>query len=319
MAEGGSAAKKGDVSQADLRAPEFILPESRWLVAPPAPVDQRGIAPKIRLSKWSTIAMHAPVEFAATHEETAHVLSYSLKRLDYKFTLGGRTVLDSVINPNRVFLLPPASVPRTGIYRSPYNSVRIFLPPELISECFESMYDRTTPNGIELFNAGFTQDSLVAALTRMLGSVDEDGVGIDSTFIDAISLALTSRLISLSSARRPASASATQPLAKWRLRRTIDYLEANLREPINLNDLSAVAGLSRLRFAAQFRTAVGHAPYRYIVSRRIEEAQRLLLDPSWTIAGVANEMGFADQAHFTRTFKKVVGMTPARWRLAAME
>jgi len=319
MSDGESTATKGDFSQAEQRASEFILPELRWLVAPPAAVDQRGIAPKIRLSKWSKAAMHAPIEFEATHEETAHVLSYSLRRLDYKFTLGGRTVLDSVINSNRVFLLPPANLPRTGVYRSPYDSVRIFLPPELISECYESMYERATPSDIELFNAEFTQDSLVADLTRMLGSVDENGVGIDSTFIDAISLALTSRLISLSSARRPSSASATQPLAKWRLRRTIDYLEEHLRGPISLDDLSVVAGLSRLRFAAQFRSAVGHAPYRYIVSRRIEEAQRLLLDPSWTIAGVANEMGFADQAHFTRTFKRVVGMTPARWRLAAME
>jgi AraC-like DNA-binding protein len=319
VAEGDSVAKKGDPSQAEQSAPEFILPESSWLVAPPAAVDRRGIAAKVKLSKWSKAVMHDPIEFAADHEETAHVLSYSLRRLDYKFTLGGRTVLDSVINPNRVFLLPPVSARRTGVYRSPYNSVRIFLPPELISECYVSMYDRTMPSGVELFNAEFTQDSLVSDLARILGSVDENGVGIDSTFIDAVGLALTSRLISLSSARRPSSASATRPLAKWRLRRTIDYLEAHLRESISLEDLSAVAGLSRLRFAAQFRSAVGHAPYRYIVSRRIEEAQRLLLDPSWTIAGVANEMGFADQAHFTRAFKKVVGMTPARWRLAAME
>ncbi len=319
MSEGESNPNEREFSQVEPRANQFILPESSWLVAPPATVDHRGIAPKIRLSKWSKAEVGAPIEFTAAHDETAHVLSYSLRPLDYQFTLGGRNVLDGVVNPNRVFLLPPVNVPRSGVYRSPFHSVRIFLPPELIVECYESMYDRATPSGVELFNAEFTRDPLVADLARALGSVDEHAAGVGSTFIDAVSLALTSLLISLSSARRPSSPTATKPLAKWRLRRTLEYLEARLREPICLNDLSAVAGLSRLRFAAQFRSAVGQAPYGYIVKRRVEEAQRLLLDPSWTIASVANEMGFADQAHFTRSFKKIVGMTPARWRVSVLE
>ncbi len=179
------------------------------------------------------------------------------------------------------------------------------------------MYGRLAPSGVELFNPRFIADPVVVNFVRALVVVDENGSG--PTFIDAVGLALTSRLITLSKARLTSVAPSSHPLPTWRLKRTIEFLDAHLREPIGLADLSAVAGLSRMRFASQFRAAVGDPPYTYIIKRRIEEAQKLLLDPSWTIAAVASEMGFADQAHFTRMFKKIVGVTPHRWRMNAAE
>jgi AraC-like DNA-binding protein len=104
------------------------------------------------------------------------------------------------------------------------------------------------------------------------------------------------------------------PLPKWRLKRVVDYIEANVTKPIYLAELSNVAGLTRMHFAAQFRAATGCSPYNHILRRKVAYSQRLLLDPQLSIAHVAAVMGFSSQAHFTVVFKRVVGKTPVRWR-----
>jgi AraC-like DNA-binding protein len=89
------------------------------------------------------------------------------------------------------------------------------------------------------------------------------------------------------------------PLPKWRLKRAIDYIEANLTRPIYLAEISNAAGLTRMHFAAEFRAATGCSPSNYILRRKVAHAQQLLLDPRLSIADVATTMGFSTQAHFT--------------------
>jgi AraC family transcriptional regulator len=69
-----------------------------------------------------------------------------------------------------------------------------------------------------------------------------------------------------------------------------------------------------MHFAAQFRARTGFSPHHYVLRRRIARAQELLLNPEHSIAGVALDVGFQTQSHFTVAFKKVVGETPNRWR-----
>jgi AraC family transcriptional regulator len=103
-------------------------------------------------------------------------------------------------------------------------------------------------------------------------------------------------------------------LAKWRLARTVDYVEAHLNRPVRLADIAASAGLSAMHFAAQFRAATGYRPREYLQHRRIARAQHLLSTSGRSLADVALDVGFQTQAHFTTIFKRVTGETPAKWR-----
>jgi AraC-like DNA-binding protein len=88
--------------------------------------------------------------------------------------------------------------------------------------------------------------------------------------------------------------------------RTID---ASFAQPLNLDTLAAVAGLSVSRFTARFRSEVGLSPHRYLCVVRVRRAQDLLragLAPSV----VATEVGFFDQSHLCRHFRRVLGITP---------
>ncbi|VWD02378.1 helix-turn-helix domain-containing protein [Burkholderia lata] len=88
--------------------------------------------------------------------------------------------------------------------------------------------------------------------------------------------------------------------------RTID---ASFAQPLNLDTLAAVAGLSVSRFTARFRGETGLSPHRYLCLVRVQRAQDLLragLAPSV----VATDVGFFDQSHLCRHFRRVLGITP---------
>ena len=103
-------------------------------------------------------------------------------------------------------------------------------------------------------------------------------------------------------------------LQKWRLKRVVEYVENHLSEKIALSDLAAVAGLSRMHFASQFRTATGLRPHEFLLRRRIQRAEELLRNTTMPIVEIPLRVGFQTQAHLTTVFKRFAGCTPARWR-----
>ena len=102
-------------------------------------------------------------------------------------------------------------------------------------------------------------------------------------------------------------------LAAWQLRRSIDYIEENCLRGIRLEELAALTGLSQSYFSHAFKASTGLPPHQWQMKARIERAKALMLTGDHPMSVVAAETGFADQAHFTRVFRKTVGATPASW------
>lgn len=105
----------------------------------------------------------------------------------------------------------------------------------------------------------------------------------------------------------------------WRLRLATDYIEANLGEPVRLEDVARAAGLTRMHFAAQFRAATGVRPHDYLLQRRIEHAKVLLMRAETAVVEIALSVGFQNQAHFSTVFKRLTGDSPSIWRRRALD
>ena len=110
--------------------------------------------------------------------------------------------------------------------------------------------------------------------------------------------------------RAKTAASGTSRAAMLRCR---DYLRDNAGRDVSSEELEEVSGFDRYTTARQFRRLLGTSPHRYLVLRRLDRA-KALLSQGGSLAGVAADAGFADQAHFTRHFKRAFGMTPGRWQ-----
>lgn len=102
-------------------------------------------------------------------------------------------------------------------------------------------------------------------------------------------------------------------LSAWRLRRVTDFIEDNYFRIIRLQELAELAGLSETYFCSAFKASTGVSPHTWQMKRRIARAQAILVESPVSLTQVAALVGFSDQAHFTRVFKKLSGTTPAAW------
>jgi PAS domain S-box-containing protein len=97
-------------------------------------------------------------------------------------------------------------------------------------------------------------------------------------------------------------------------RRATELLRENLAGRIRLSQVAQECGLSVSHFARSFKATFGVTTHRWLVQRRIERSQELLIHTLDSLADIAVLAGFADQAAFTRTFHQTVGTSPGRWR-----
>src|SRR5690606_5159132 len=147
-------------------------------------------------------------------------------------------------------------------------------------------------------------DPLVESLARALLDAGTSREAFDLLYIEYISVALVARLLRVSASPASVERPRVTALARWRLKRALDFIDASVEQSVTLSDIATVSGLSRMHFAAQFRAATGLRPHEYLLRRRIERAQEMLLTNRESIVEVALSVGFQTQSHFTSIFKR---------------
>jgi AraC family transcriptional regulator len=165
------------------------------------------------------------------------------------------------------------------------------------------------------FRLSVAQDDIVLAQIAkialpLLGAAS----GPQSLALDQLELILGAHLVQRYGATKPIRAVASGGLATWQRRRAMDLLHANLDGSVRLADVASACDLSVSHFARAFKASFGVTCHRWLTDRRIERAQDLLAVKDTPLSEIAGRCGFGDQAAFTRTFHRLVGLTPGRWR-----
>jgi AraC family transcriptional regulator len=132
--------------------------------------------------------------------------------------------------------------------------------------------------------------------------------------LDHLTLILGAHLLQQYAGLRKPTATSVGGLGPWQKRRATELLSENLAGRIRLSQLAQECGLSISHFARSFKASFGVSTHRWLVQRRIERAQDLLIDTRESLADIAEQAGFSDQAAFTRAFHQIVGISPGRWR-----
>jgi len=92
-----------------------------------------------------------------------------------------------------------------------------------------------------------------------------------------------------------------------------DYIQQNIGNPVSVDDLADLLKCSKFYFLREFKKLTGLTPYQYLMNKRLEQAKQLLSADSASIAAIGLQLGFSDQAHFTRTFKNHFNITPGQF------
>jgi AraC-like DNA-binding protein len=200
----------------------------------------------------------------------------------------------------------PVALRRTG-----FDSVHYNLPRTTLDAFTE---DAGLPTVDTLVCEQGTPDPVLYYLTQMLlpslGSHNQ----LPDLFFDHFALMLCGRLVSAYSSVKVASRADHGGLAPWQVRRTRELIDDQLEADLRLEMLARESRLSVSHFARSFKRSFGSSVHRYLVLQRVERAKALLQYSTHSLAEIALQTGFSDQAAFTRTFGSLVGASPGRWR-----
>jgi AraC family transcriptional regulator len=114
--------------------------------------------------------------------------------------------------------------------------------------------------------------------------------------------------------RRPCHFSVDALKDGRRFNRLKEFIAAHLGEDLSVVALANVAQMSPFHFGRVFKASLGLSPHQYILKQRLEKAKQLLLIGQLTIAEIAQECGFAAQAHLTTAFRMHIGTTPKQFQ-----
>ena len=239
-----------------------------------------------------------------THRYTRHahatytigLIEYGVEEFEHAGTLlraaSGQVAL---LNPEVVHT-GQAGVPEGWRYRVLYPSVEV-------------VRDVAGSTGTPHFPRTIVDDPATARLLRSVHASAARGDALASS--SALRVALAS-VLGRHSARPPAPGG---PRAASRaVRAARDLLHARLSAPPSLEELAAAVGTGPFALLRAFRAAYGLPPHAYLTNLRVQRA-RALLDQGGRPAEVAARVGFSDQAHLTRHFKRVVGVPPGAYVL----
>ncbi|MBN9384914.1 MAG: helix-turn-helix transcriptional regulator [Chitinophagaceae bacterium] len=102
-------------------------------------------------------------------------------------------------------------------------------------------------------------------------------------------------------------------LTSAQLKTTIEYCYSMVGNNPGIYDLAAQANLSPFHFTRLFKQTTGFSPYQYLLQLRVEAAKKLIRTGRYPLTEIAYELGYSDQAHFCKAFRRVTGMSPGHF------
>lgn len=200
----------------------------------------------------------------------------------------------------------------TWSWAEPIKVRHIYLSHDGLEQTALTVFGRD-PQSVEIDDQIAADDPLILNYFQILeNELKNDELG-QRLMVDALRSQIAVHMLR-NYARIRVTSDATCAFSESERRRIIDLIEDRLSEDISLDDLADAVGRSTFHFSRQFKSEFGIAPYAYVIRKRVAKAQKMLRQGNTAHKVVALECGFADQSHFCRTFRNVIGTTPAKYQ-----
>ena len=267
--------------------------------------------PVLSSSGWDSIhvELHQQPKFETIkHQHTMHAIALGLGLA----VAPGERWLDGKIQRERRNLGDIAIIPAGIAHRCNWHTSAEFMilaiEPVLLSQVGQDLVDC---DRIELVPQFMNeQDILIQGIFSTLKAELESGKIGGHLLIDSLKTTLAIHLLRQYCTTKPKLSSYGDKLSKSKLQQVQEYIHEHLEQNLKLIELAAIAQISPYHFISLFRNSLGTTPHQYILQRRIEKAKYLLQHSKLSIAEVAAIVGFCDQSHLTRYFKRITGATP---------
>ncbi|MBE9009423.1 helix-turn-helix transcriptional regulator [Pseudanabaenaceae cyanobacterium LEGE 13415] len=255
---------------------------------------------------------HQPQFDTPEHESNWHVIAYCPPiscSVDSQMRSGERWLDGKLKQEARhdgdIAIIPAGIVQRCN-WRMTSQFTIVAIDPTLLQQIGQDWLNR-----IELIPQYMTQqDALIQGIISALRAEVENSAIGEQLFVDSLRTALAIRLLRNYCTTKPKSLKNAKKLSQLNLQQITEYVHEHLDQEIKLTELAAIAQLSPYYFLRLFKQTTKVTPHQYILQCRIEQAKVLLQNSELSLAEIALRVGFCDQSHLTRCFKRLLGVTP---------
>jgi AraC-like DNA-binding protein len=286
-------------------------------------------ASSLRLDESSTMRAHRYADrFSVVRVETSGPLAAAVHKSssvpallvsmfvrpvagpDYRLWVDGKVVSSGPIGAFRANVIDLAAEPAMWAGGG-LNHVHFHIRRAAIDDAAADLgYERI--DGVRLSVA--VEDVVLAQVTKSILPILGGDAQMSPLALDQLELLVGAHVMQRYGATGPTRAIVSGGLAAWQRRRATELLRENLDGTVRLADVAQACELSVSHFARSFKTSFGLSCHRWLTDRRVERAKELLATTDTPLVDVSSQSGFRDQAAFTRTFHRLVGLSPGRWR-----
>jgi len=301
MRQGPGEQRSGEKGSARVHAAD-------WYASLPPPALASAPAGKARVRRYVGLA---DVDQPALHETLLCLHLGGAKRVRRRQG-GGERSYDAAAG---MLTIVAAGAASGWSVEGPADAAHLVLPPELLTRIAREELGR---DGAELPDVvAFRSPEIEALFRRLLLAVGSSGAS-GRLYPDCLLVVLSTTLIAEHGVRPgPAIAGPCKGgMAGWRLRRVTDYMAAHLSHEIDLEELTALTGLSRAQFYRAFKQSTGESPHRHLAAMRLDRAKALLESSEMALPEIAAAVGLGDAGRLTAAFRARYAVSPNLLRLS---
>lgn len=225
-------------------------------------------------------------------------------------TMRGRSIR-SAATPGHLSLLPPDD-PSRWLFDKPGDIMLVVLNRTYLDAAIEAASGRS-PKSVEIVPKFVIRDLTLERIAHQLLSKIFAPAFDSKLRTESLAQELAEHILGTHTSLDLRPPSRPHTMSPNRLKRAEDFIEANLGQDMSLMDIANAAGMSLFHFAKVFKQATRKSPHQYLTERRMLQARSLLHDGRLTIGEVASAVGLS-QNRFGIVFKRLLGMTPSRFR-----
>lgn len=203
--------------------------------------------------------------------------------------------------------LTPANTPVSVRLKDACELICLSVEPALMTQVTEA-------EGFELVPQFKLNDPLIYQIGMALITFESKGVG-DRLYTEAMATAISAHLLQHYSTKKPKIGTYANGLSQAQLRQVTEYITEHSAQNLSLLTMAEIVQISPFYFSRLFKQSTGSTPHQYLLKYRTDRAKQLLKATNLSIAAIADRVGFADQSHLNRHFKRYVGMPPSQFRV----
>lgn len=207
--------------------------------------------------------------------------------------------------------LTPATTPVSVCLHDSSELICLYLEPTFMARIMAEVADFER---IEILPQFKLNDPLISQIGIALKAKLESRGVWDRIYAESMATAISAHLVQNYSTESPKVRSYHDGLSQARLKQATEYINEHAAQNLSLTDIATIVQMSPYYFNRLFKQSTGLTPHQYLIKCRTEQAKRLLNTTNLSIANIAQQVGFVDQSHLARHFKRQVGIPASQFR-----